>query len=85
MSQWQPGMSLDGTLTSHCHRKWVSFNKSEIKQKVKLLTSSFGILLDSNLFQENYKRLVVFGDGFFTPHDLFRIFPRWIYWTLPFK
>lgn len=51
VSQWQPGMSLDGTLTSHCHRKWVSFNKSEIKQKVKLLTSSFGILLDSNLFQ----------------------------------
>ena len=56
MSQWQPDMSPDGTLTSDCHRKWVSFNKSERTQKVKLLTSSFGILLDSNIISRKLQK-----------------------------
>ena len=56
VSQWQPDMFLDGTLTSDCHRKWVSFNKSERTQMVKLLTSSFGILLDSNIISRKLQK-----------------------------
>ena len=60
VSQWQPDMFLDGTLTSDCHRKWVSFDKSERTQKVKLLTSSFGILLDSNIISRKLQKTVSF-------------------------